>query len=315
MAGRTSRDEQHRLAVEELQQLDVVRIAPANDREVAVHGRAGRWTAPVRAFDSVDEPLARSLTRRAGPGIVVANRISAPARAVLERKGWAWLDRRIGAHVPDGARDIEVRYADGRPPARTSGVLDGPIRGRAGIAYAAAVLCSPDDPPSLRSIAADVGMSPQSMSNAAARLVESGLIEGGRPAVPELFWALADAWQPRHVIGVAHTPTDGEWVLGGDAAAAALGAPVVNLDARPWLWALDPVALRRAARRLGVADTDRVATLAVPPTPLVVARARPATPWPLPHPVFAALDLARDRGRGREILDRWTPEGVTLVWR
>jgi hypothetical protein len=29
--------------------------------------------------------------------------------------------------------------------------------------------------------------------------------------------------------------------------------------------------------------------------------------WPLAHPVFVALDLAKDPGRGGEILDTWTP--------
>jgi hypothetical protein len=30
--------------------------------------------------------------------------------------------------------------------------------------------------------------------------------------------------------------------------------------------------------------------------------------WPLAHPLFVALDLAQDVGRGREVLDRWTPD-------
>jgi hypothetical protein len=109
---------------------------------------------------------------------------------------------------------------------------------------------------------------------------------------------------------------DGTWVLAGDQAAASLGAPVVNLDPRPTLWAPDPVTLRRAERRLGrAAEHDRVATLALAPTELVTSTAAPASPWALPHPVFAALDLARDRGRGREILDAWEPQGVVVVWR
>jgi hypothetical protein len=37
--------------------------------------------------------------------------------------------------------------------------------------------------------------------------------------------------------------------------------------------------------------------------------------WPLAHPVFVALDLAQDTGRGREILDAWTPpERWARVW-
>jgi len=315
MVGRTTRDEQHALAVEELRALGVARVVPARSGTVTVEGRGTRWNAAVHAYDSVGEPLARSLSR-GEPGIVVANRISEPARALLERKGWSWLDRRLGAHLAGGGRDIEVRFADGRAPARRGGTATEAIRGRAGIAYAAAVLCSPKAPPSLRSVAAAVGMSPQSLANAAARLTDAGLLEDGRRAVvPDLFWALARVWRPAHEVGVATLPEGDGWVLGGDRAAAALGAPVVNLDPRPTLWAPDAVTLRRSERRLGPADRDRAATLAVAPTPLVTATATPGDPWALPHPVFAALDLAGDRGRGREILEAWTPEGADVVWR
>jgi hypothetical protein len=316
MVGRTTRDEQHDLAVEELRALDAVRVSSAGPGTVAVQGRGRRWTAAVHAYDSVGEPLARSLIREA-PGVVVANRISEPARALLAAKGWSWLDRRIGAHLVDDGRDIEVRFADGRPPARRGGTASGVISGRAGIAFAAALLCAPDDPPSRRRVAASIGMSPQAVANAAARLVDAGLLGlDGRPALPDLFWALAEVWQPTQESFVAGLPEGDGWVLAGDQAAASLGAPVVNLDPRPTLWATDPVMLRRAERRLGrAAEHDRVATLALAPTELVSITARASVPWSLPHPVFAALDLARDRGRGREILDAWTPEGVVAVWR
>jgi hypothetical protein len=37
--------------------------------------------------------------------------------------------------------------------------------------------------------------------------------------------------------------------------------------------------------------------------------------WPLAHPVFVALDLAQDAGRGREILNAWAPpERWARVW-
>jgi hypothetical protein len=317
VVGRTNRDEQLELAIEELRALDALHIAPAGPRSVSLEGRTHRWTATVHAYDNVDESLARALTRD-GPGVVVANRITASARAQLESQGWCWLDRRIGAHLVDEGRDIEVRFADGRPPARRGGIASGAIRGRAGVALGAALLCAPEKPPSLRSVAASVGMSPQSVANAAACLRDAGLLEADRrPAVPELFWALAEVWRPGQEAGVASLPDDHSgWVLAGDQAAAALGAPVVNLDERPLLWAPDPVTLRRAERRFGrAAEHERVATLALAPTELVTSTATEATPWSLPHPVFAALDLARDRGRGREILDAWSPEGVDVVWR
>jgi len=37
--------------------------------------------------------------------------------------------------------------------------------------------------------------------------------------------------------------------------------------------------------------------------------------WPLAQPLFVALDLAQDPGRGREILNDWTPpEPWHRVW-
>jgi hypothetical protein len=109
------------------------------------------------------------------------------------------------------------------------------------------------------------------------------------------------------------------WVLGGDQAALDLGAPVFTVEQRPWLWVPSQVELRRAQRAYGQATWDeRAAVIAAPPTPLVCLWRRPPGPdseWPLPHPVFAALDLARDPGRGREILDQWSPEGVEPVWK
>ena len=74
---------------------------------------------------------------------------------------------------------------------------------------------------------------------------------------------------------------------------------------------------------LGVPKSEaaRGATLHVAPVRQVCATRRPAhdaeTRWPLAHPLFVALDLASDlgRGRGREILDGWTPPAdVTRVW-
>jgi hypothetical protein len=41
----------------------------------------------------------------------------------------------------------------------------------------------------------------------------------------------------------------------------------------------------------------------------------PDKPWPLAHPLFVALDLASDPGRGTEILAGWRPQEETVrVW-
>ena len=55
--------------------------------------------------------------------------------------------------------------------------------------------------------------------------------------------------------------------------------------------------------------------VAVPPTALVTLHRevqpsadRPLSFVPTAHPLFLALDLAQDPGRGREILDQWQPQ-------
>lgn len=295
-------------------------------------------SAKVIAYDAVGEALARHLlaTEARGAKVVVANRISEAARTLLSEAGWSWYDRRLGArivlgkhvfHLPPEPRSTEPNAR--RMPAPAA---DGPIRGRAGIAYAAALLCRPSDPPSLRSIAALVEMSPTSISNAAKLLAEAGLASDGRPMTPDLFWALAAIWGPLKTAAVATTPTvhdkairanadrlsETGWALAGDAAALELGAPLVTADGRPSLWVPTEVELRRAERHFGPSPwSDRAAILSVPPTPLVTRwRDQPSRgEWPLPHPVFVALDLATTAGRGREVLDRWSPEGVEPVWR
>ena len=342
---RLSHDEQVALAQEELTRLgsllEDLSVVVTGPDHVSFHPRQGAgWPAKVIAYDAVGEAVAKQLvaTEPQGRKVVVANRISGPARKYLADQQWAWLDRRIGAHIPIGRRDIEVRYAGPnggagvhREPGRPAG---GPIRGRAGIAYAAELLRDPDDPPSFRSVAAAVGMTPTAISNAVKQLAEAGLVgPGNKPTLPDLFWALADAWQPLKVFPIASIPDPADpalatradrldepgWVLGGDLAAAELGAPVFSVEQRPWLWVPTQVELRRAERTYGPATwEDRAAVIAAPPTALVCRHRRPSrsndSAWPLPHPLFAALDLARDPGRGREILAQWSPEGADAVW-
>ena len=345
-ATRVGAEVQLGLAVDELvalgaqvDGLDVVRVGASRVRVQLAAGES--WPATVVAFDAIGEAQARQVVSKGGRGrkVAVANQISAPARDYLSGRGWSWVDRRVGAHFAGTGRDLEVRYVTrgseepGPGPRLASLAADGPIRGKAGLAYAAALLCSPEDPPSFRSVARAVSMTPTAVSNAAALLIEAGLVGPGNvPVLPELFWALAHVWDPLRVAAVASVPDacdaqartarldEPGWVLGGDLAAAELGAPVFTLEQRPWLWVPTDVDLRRAERACGPSRwSDRVAVIAVPPTPLVCRWRRPGpskgTGWPLPHPVFAALELARDPGRGQEILSAWTPDGVTVVWR
>ena len=75
---------------------------------------------------------------------------------------------------------------------------DGPIRGRAGFSYAAALLLHPaEPPPSIRAIAHAAQMSHGAVGEASKLLRESGLVlPSGEPQIPNLFWSLAAVWRP-----------------------------------------------------------------------------------------------------------------------
>jgi hypothetical protein len=302
-------------------------VTEAGPDRVSIRLGDDSWTATVLPLGSLGARDAAGLTAGAAPGehVVVGNKLSADAREHLNAAGWSWLDRRVGAHLTNSTRTFDLRFvARGPLPVDAAGIptasprSDGPIRGRAGISYAAALLLATDDPPSMRATAREADLSPTAISNAAKLLATQGLVVDGHPATPDLVWALAEVWRPTKlafVAAAADPATQTGWVLGGDGAALALGAPVFTTDDRPTYWVPSQAEVRRAQRALGATDQQtRAATVAVPPTPLVITRAADGDPWPLAHPLFVALDLARDPGRGREILDQWHPEGVVRVW-
>ena len=106
------------------------------------------------------------------------------------------------------------------------------------------------------------------------------------------------------------------------AAAVAYGAPVAVRSGQALdFFVPDETIVRRAATLLGVAASppEGGATLRVAPVPAVVQQRMDlrgsGAEWPLAHPLFVALDLAQDQGRGREIVDSWTPDDRwTRVW-
>jgi len=358
---RTSQNDQVQVAIEEL-----VTVASAirgldikhdhTDRVTVTVGKEN-WPAKVLALDAVSERLAEQLvaTEARGSKIVVANQLSAEAKDVLARTnesrgtfGWSWLDRRgelqlnhptaIGAvHFDRGALNPRSALPSGWSLATPAS--DGPIRGRAGISYAAALLLDPTKRPSIRNVAAAAGMSHGAVGDAAKLLQKAGLIlPAGAPEVPDLFWALAAVWGPTRITPVASMPTSDQaqrwgartddpgepgWALGGDDAAAAWGAPVFAVGGRPWIWVPAEADARRAERSLSTASWEGyAAVIAVPPT-LLVCRHRQQPPTelepqflPTLHPLFLALELAQDPARGREILDQWTPDypAIHRVW-
>jgi hypothetical protein len=316
-----------------------------------------RWSATVVARDAISASVAEHLVASGGRGskIIVANQISAEARDVLDRTnetddsfGWSWLDRRgeLQLNHPTAVGAVHFDRAASERRAATTGrrglaapASDGPIRGRAGISFAVALLLDPTRRPSIREVARDSGMSHGAVGDAVKLLREAGLIlPDGAPASPDLFWALAAVWGPTRVTPVASLPTADQaerlgaqtedldepgWGLGGDEAAASLGAPLLAVGGQPWIWVPTEVDARRVERVLTLVSWEAcAAVIAVPPT-VLACRDRQQPPGaleppflPTLHPLFLALVLAQDPARGHEILDQWSPDSkaVHRVW-
>lgn len=272
-------------------------------------------------------------------GVVVAKRITGDAREELRTAGWSWLDTR--GHLRLSAAGLLVDTDVPATPRATT--RREPFGGRVGIELAAAILLNPDHRVAIRPLATQIGRAPSSVSDAVTAFRDAGLItSAGIPRIPELFWEFAARWKPaefavadephgevvlkalRVNIDDLHTPG---WALGDSRAAAAYGAPIAIKSNHPSvLYLPDQQTMRRATKLLTPAreNTTPVAVLRVAPTPLVcVHRQDPAAfpgngnseSWPLTRPLFVALDLAQDPGRGREILEGWTPpEPWSRVW-
>lgn len=105
-------------------------------------------------------------------------------------------------------------------------------------------------------------------------------------------------------------------------AAVAYGAPMAFRAGQALdFFVPDQTTIRRATTLLGLAPSsgNARATVRIAPVPAVVEYRveldTNAMQWPLAHPLFVALDLAQDLGRGREILDGWKlDERWARVW-
>ena len=268
--------------------------------------------------------------------LVVADRVVAGARKLLADNGWGWLDLRGHLHLSSPGVHIDTSVPAASPPKRPSHVF----AGKATLEVASSMLLTPYRPASVRRLARELNRSPSTISTTVATLREAQLVnDQNLPVVPNLFWEAADAWRPVSIAvsraELLHDPAITKvlrtvwddvpsigWALTDTLAAAAYGAPAgVRAGYPPDFYVPDETTARRAATMLGVphSESDRGATLRVAPVPQVCANRRPApgdeTPWPLAHPLFVALDLASDPGRGREILEGWTPPAdVPRVW-
>jgi hypothetical protein len=266
--------------------------------------------------------------------IIVADRVTAQVRQLLREAGWSWLDLRGHLHLDGPGIFVDTDV----PQMRQEAVRPTPLAGQVGQEVAALLLLDPAKPAAVREIARTLGRSASTVSQALASMRQASLIdEDRRPVIPDLFWALAERWKPDSTdlgsvpltakpggersiedalrLGITDPETTTGWALTDTLAAAAYGAPIgARSDHPPDFYVPDRSVLRRAVNLLGVASSHegRAATVRVAPFPLV-CRLRVSwdhelnQEWPLVRPLFVALDLANDPGRGREVLNGWMP--------
>jgi hypothetical protein len=292
-------------------------VAHVDDSAVDIDVRTTAYATPERVRAMLGRHPRNSVTP-----LLVADHVTEAAQHELAAAGWSWLDRR--GHIYLRAPGVMIdRDIDPLPRAGVT-TVQAPISGAAGLAVAYAILLDPDELQPVRASAPLLGFSPASISTARTSLRQAGLLErDGLPIVPELFWALAEVWKPERA-WLARKPKPGDthtnvgdldgpgWCLTGTAAAVEWGAPVVAVEPILDLYVPGPVMVTIAQRQYGGASGpgEATASIAVAPASSVTSRRmRPPGKgrWPLAHPLAVALDLARDRARGREILEDWTP--------
>lgn len=269
--------------------------------------------------------------------VLVADRIPEAVRAELRSRGWGWLDLRGHLHLAGQGVFVDVDVSPMKGRADRKNAFSGP----AGLEVACALLLEPDIRHGVRDLARRITRSPSTVSEVLHAFRRQGLVSSdGVAVVPDLFWETVSAWRPRDVpladlprpgtgsvntalqLGFDDVEAQPGWALTGTLAAAVYGAPVAaRSDYPPEFYVPNQAILRRAIRLLGLAaDADhRRASVRVAPVAAVSkqrvdpvgqqAKAWAFTneEWPLAHPLFVALDLARDPGRGREILEGWHP--------
>ncbi|PRY23913.1 helix-turn-helix domain-containing protein [Pseudosporangium ferrugineum] len=287
--------------------------------------------------DSVAEEALRRHAPSAGTLLIVADRVTETARRILttRRAGYYDLRGRLALRTRGVVIDAEVEPLQERSQ-RTSA-----LSGKAGLEVASAVLMQPMRGTAVRELARQLGRSASTVSEVLSLLRREELVDAKNAVTDSrLFWLVADRWAtPRTYL--AQLPSPGEepmtqalrlglvdieqeqgWALTDSAAAAAYGAPLAFRSGQVLDFYVPDQAVRhRATTLLGAAGRPSQARAAVriAPVPAVVQRridldTNPME-WPLAHPLFVALDLAQDVGRGREILDAWTPdERWSRVW-
>lgn len=310
---------------------------PVVDLVLVPAGRSAELSVKRRSL--VSDHDAETLLEQIGDTetnlFVVADRVTAAARDALRgRAGFLDLRGHLSLHLAGLVVEAEVRPVVERRR-RTDA-----LSSTAGLEVATEILMNPHEAVAVRPLARALERSPSTVSEILAALRVDGLLDASNTVVgTDLFWQVADEWTGQRV-HIAQVPPPGDaavtgalrlgledagategWALTDSAAAASYGAPIALRADQPLdFYVPDRSIIRRATTLLGAAASPRDArmTLRVAPVQAVVRR-RVDDPrlyeWPLAHPLFVALDLAQDHGRGREILDQWTPDGRwNRVW-
>lgn len=283
-----------------------------------------RWASFPDSATERNPDLLRELPPRS-TRVVVADRLSAHARDRLTELDWGWLDLRghLRMRAPGLIIDSDV------PPLRSRPERIDSIGGRAGLEIACAVLERSDSDPTVRGLARQTGRSVSTVSEVVKAMRVEGLISAtGFTVEPELFWRVAGRWDTRKIyldllpqearspdaleLGFGGEHEDGAgWALTGGVAALADGAPVgLREDARLDFYVPTRAAARRATTLLGESRDRALAACAITVAPVPAActqRRELGLDWPVARGLYVALDLAKDAGRGYEILDAWSP--------
>lgn len=332
------------LAIDALAQVGLESQMPnGSDKGVDLVLKVGgaQLAVQVKSRSLVDEDSVRRLMRELEPPdavlLIVAERVTHAARRMLTSRRGGYLDLRgrLALRAEGVVIDVDVDPVNLRAE-RTNG-----LSGRAGLEVATALLMQPERAPAVRELARELGRSPSTVSEVLAALRRGSLINDDSTVTgSDLFWQVADRWRtPRIRLAAGPAPSDTSiakalrlgltdvehepgWALTDSAAAVAYGAPLAVRSAEALdFFVPDEAIARRAATLLRTSESPSQvgATVRVAPVPAVVRQrvdlSGSGADWPLAHPLFVALDLAQDQGRGRGILDAWTPgEPWARVW-
>jgi DNA-binding transcriptional ArsR family regulator len=270
--------------------------------------------------------------------LVVGDRVTGTARKLLlaHRAGYYDLRGHLAMHSDSVVIDADVEPVSGRDERGNA------LSGSAGLEVATALLVAPTAGRAVRELARALGRSASTVSEVLAALRRDGLVDSQhRVEGTQLFWQVADRWPTARVylvrlpvpasdatitkplrLGLEDSESTTGWALTDSAVAVAYGAPLaVRAEQLLDFYVPDQVTVRRATALLGEAASRSQArcALRVAPVPAICSHrvdlAGGPIEWPLAHPLFVALDLAQDTGRGREILEAWTPPGRwARVW-